>query len=324
MGLFGGGGGGSTTKITRPDYVQSMINNLSGQIKNANIGDYTNMQYAGLNSDQQAALNSMLNNEQMQSYANDLIGAGNQGLNQLDDVYKQITDLYGGNQYSTENLDKLVNQLYNRGDVEAGISAANQASENRFAKDTQTNVAQQTNASGGFGSAQRLGQSRAQEALVSEEQANAEDISNTAYNSAVSQAQSILASNDQNKRAALGALTTNATQQANLANQGAQLQQDLYNQSAAAVSQQMNDSQQKLNNDYVNQQNAQNWQYQDINNRLGAANILNGALGQTTKTTTSGGGSGILGGAMSGAAAGSAFGPWGALAGAVIGGAASA
>ncbi|MCS5737295.1 hypothetical protein [Herbiconiux daphne] len=63
---------------------------------------------------------------------------------------------------------------------------------------------------------------------------------------------------------------------------------------------------------------------QDIQNRINAASVMNGVLGQTTKVQQSGGGSGILGGAMSGAAAGSAFGPWGALAGAVIGGAASA
>ncbi|MFQ3396371.1 hypothetical protein P9477_23245 [Enterobacter mori] len=324
MGLFGSGGGSTTSKMTRPDYIQNMINNLNGQIKGANVGDYTNMQYAGLNSDQQSALNNMLNNPEMQGYANDLLNAGNEGLNNLNDVYKQITDLYGSNNYSSSSLDNLVSQFYNRGDVENAINAQNSQSENRFAKDTQTNVAQQMNNSGGFGSAQRLGQDRAKEALVSEEQQNASDISNQAYSNAVSQAQSVLASNDANKRAALGALTTNAQNQAGLINSGAQLQQDLYNQSAAASSQMLNDNQAKLNNDYTNQQNAQNMPYQDIQNRINAASVLNGALGQTTTTKTSGGGAGILGGAMSGAAAGSAFGPWGALAGAVIGGAASA
>ncbi|HEG2205559.1 TPA: hypothetical protein SCS57_002044 [Enterobacter cloacae] len=321
MGLFGSSGGSTTSKTTRPDYIMNMVNGLSEQINNASVGSYNNLDYSGFNANQKAAYDEFMNNKDNQAWANDLIKSGQAGLDTLDNAYNQYAGL--GDAYSTDALTNLTSQLYNRGDVENAINASNQASERQFSTETAPNVAQQANLSGGFGSAQRLGQARAQEALINEEQANAENISNNAYNQALTSAQSILASNDSNRRSALGSLTSNAINQAGNINTGAALQQNAYEQGLAATQANQQDRQNAMNNAYMNQQNANNWQYQDINNRLGAASVMNGVLGQTSKTTTSGGGAGFLGGAMSGAAAGSAFGPWGALAGAVIGGVAS-
>ncbi|HCB9835985.1 TPA: hypothetical protein M2Q89_000693 [Escherichia coli] len=322
MGLFGGSGGSQTSKTTRPDYIMNMVNGLGDQIKNASVGTYNNLDYSGFNENQKAGYDAFMNNPEMQSYADQLIANGQSGIDTLDSAFNQYAGL--GDAYSTSALTNLTSQLYNGQDVENAINASNQASERQYSTRTAPNSAMQANLSGGFGSAQRLSRSMDEEALVNEEQANAENISNNAYNQALTSAQSIISSNDTNKRAALGSLTTNAINQANQANTGANLQQNLYDQSLAATQAYQQDRQNAANNAYTNQQNANNWNQQDIQNRIGAASVMNGALGMTSKTTTSGGGSGFLGGAMSGAAAGSAFGPWGALAGAVIGGAASA
>lgn len=159
-----------------------------------------------------------------------------------------------------------------------------------------------------------------EEALTNQQQANSESISNQAYDNAMSQAQSILTSNQATRKAALGALSTNAANQAGYLSKGA-LMGDQLNQDAMTAADRMRQEQQnRLDVNYQNQIYNQNWQNQQTQNLLNSAAVMNGALGQTTTQKVSGGGSGVLGGMMSGAMAGSAFGPYGMLAGAAIGG----
>lgn len=326
MGLFGGGAKTSTSSVSRPEYLQNMINNLSGQINNAKVGDYSNLNYSGMNSDQQAAYNSLLNGGAVGNAANQVMNAGEEGYNQLNNTYGQISGLMNSGNITSEQINNLADQLYNRGDVQNAIDANKANLEQQAATETNPAVAMQTMQGvndAGFGSSQRLGKSRADANLTTNVLNQSDQISSDAYNNAMSQAQNMLTSNRSNSVSALGALAQNQSNQAGLINTGAQMQQQGYQNQLGALSGQMQDQQNQLDNAYNNQNAAQQWQYNQINNQIGAANVMNGMLGQKTTTTSTGGGSGMLGGAMSGAAAGSAFGPWGALAGGVIGAAAS-
>jgi hypothetical protein len=324
MSLFGGGSKTSTSKVTRPGYVTSMVNDLSNQINSAATPEWINQNYAGLTSDQQSALNQLLNNSQLTNYANQLMGAGQSGLSQLTDVQNQLANLYGKGQISAADINNLAGQLYNSEDVENAIKASNAQTEQQLATATNPAVAQQTMQQAGFGSSQRLAKDQAARAALSEEQGNANSITNQAYNSALEQAQGILSGNRQNQLNALSGLGQIGSQQAGLLNTAANAYQQNYLNQLNAANQQWQNEQGALDTKYNNAIGAQNMGWQDINNRLNAAGVLNGALGQTQKTTVSGGGGGLLGGLASGAAAGSAFGPWGALAGAALGGVMSA
>lgn len=321
MGLFGGGGGAQKASISRPDYIKNMINDLSSQVKSTSTPTWQNQQYAGLNEGQQAALDQLMASPQLHQYATQLMGAGEEGLSNLDTVSKQLQAAYG-NQITGSDIDKMASQLYNQGQVQEAINAANRQTENQLATATNPEAAQQTMQQSGFGSSARLAKDQAARAALSQEQQNASDITNQAYQSAVEQAQGVLSGNRQTQLSALSGLQQNAAQQAGLLDTGSQAAQAAYRNSMNAAQQRQQNAQRQLDTQYNNAIGAQEMANQDIQNRINAASVMNGALGQTTTTKTSGGGSGILGGAMSGAAAGSAFGPWGALAGAVIGGAA--
>lgn len=308
-----------TSRTTRPGYLTNMINDLSNQIKTTDMGDWQNQNYAGLNTNQNAALTGLANSDALHNYASQLMGAGQQGLDTLDSAYSQLQKAYGGG-ITAQDVQKLANQLYSPEDTQAAIEAVKQRGEEQLSQSTLPAVAQQTMQESGFGSSQRLSADRARSAALADIQAQGSQISNDAYNTAMSQAQGILSGNRQNQLSALSGLQQIGQQQAGLANTGASAAQNAYMNQLAAGNQRQQNEQGALDTKYNNAIGAQNYGYQNIQNQLGAASVLNGALGQTSTTTTSGGGSGMLGGMASGAAAGSAFGPWGALAGAALGG----
>ncbi|MBG0579355.1 MULTISPECIES: hypothetical protein [Enterobacter cloacae complex] len=322
----------ASTKIYRPGYVNDFTGNLINDINSAKDSDYANLDYASLNDDQKSALNKMMSGENFNSYIDQLMGAGEAGTSALDNAYSKINDLYSSGKATPESIESLTDQLYNRGAVQQGIEAANQKSERQFSTETNPAIAQQTlsggwsGGSGGWGSSNRLAQSRAQEALVNEEQANADQIANNAYNNAQQQATSIFNANAANTKSALAGLSANAGALASNYDAAALMTQNKLTQSVDASQQQLQDQQNRLNVNYQNQIGAQNQYLNNIQNRLGAASAANGVLGMNSKTTVSGGGGGILGGMISGAVTGTMTGgfPYGTMAGAAIGGAAAA
>ena len=323
MGLFGGGGKSVTSSMSRPDYLMDYINQLTNQIGQTNSGDYVNREYAGLNETQQQALQQLADSGALGALSSQYLQAGQSGLNDLNYANNQLNDLYNQGAITGDQISSLANQLYNQEDVQAAIDAQNAGVQEQLARQTQPAIAEMYGGQAGHGSGQRVAKDFAQGNALQQMQSNAADITNASYNSALNQAQNILSGNKQNQAAALSGLTQQGGQMAGLGVQAGNIaQQQIQNQWNAGLQQQQ-DIQNQYNNNYQNQVNSQNWGWNDIQNQIGAAGVLNGALGQKTTTTASGGGSGFLGGAMSGAAAGSAFGPWGALAGGVIGGLAS-
>ncbi|MCS5737326.1 hypothetical protein, partial [Herbiconiux daphne] len=143
MALFGSSGGSSTTKISRPQYVQNMINDLSSQVQNLKTPQWQNQQYAGLTSDQQTALDQMMASPELRAYASQLTGAGQEGVNQLSDLQNQVQSAYG-KQITADDINRMADQLYNRGEVEEAIKAANRQTEQQLATSTNPEAAQQT------------------------------------------------------------------------------------------------------------------------------------------------------------------------------------
>lgn len=320
MALFGGGGGDVTSKMTRPGYLQDWINQLYGQIGDTNSGNYVDRGYVGLNQNQQDALNSLSNSGALNNLINQYMGAAGQGVDMMNNAYGSLGNLMNQGNITGEQISNLANQLYDEGSVNDAIKAVNSQTQEGLARNTLPALAEQYSGQAGFGSGGKAAKSFAQQGALQQMQGNAQNITDQAYNSALGQAQGILSGNRQNQAAALGGLSQIGSQLVGLGGQAGQLsQQQMNNMWNAGLRQQMNE-QGRLDNDYMNALNGQNWGYQDINNILGAAGILNGALGQTSRTKTSGGGGGFLGGAAAGAGMGSMFGPWGALAGGVIGG----
>ena len=318
MGLFGGGNSTQKSKTTRPDYIQNMIDSLMSQSNNTTNGSYVNQQYAGLNQTQQDALNSLINSDQLNSLSSQLIQGGQTGLDTLNSAYTQLQDL-AGNGINADQINDLAGQLYDKDSVQGAIDATNYGTKQNLAKNQLTNIAQQTMQNGAGGSSARLAKDNAKTAALSQMQNDASNLTNSAYNNAVSQANTILSGNRQQQYNALGALAQNGASMANMAGQGAQYANAANQNALAAGNQMQGATQNQLNMNYNNAINNQNYDWSQIQNMLNAASVMNGAQGMTTTSTSSGGGSGMLGGAMSGAAAGSAFGPWGALAGGALG-----
>lgn len=318
MGLFGGGSSTTTSTMTRPDYIQSMIDSLTNQVNNTSNGSYINQQYAGLNQTQQDALNQLINSDQLNSLSGQLISGGQTGIDTLNSAYSQLQNLANNGGITSDQINNLAGQLYDNDSVQAAIDATNYGTKQNLAENTLTNIAQQTMQDGAGGSAARMAKDNAKTAALSQMQNDASNLTNQAYNNAVSQANSILSGNRQNQYSALGSLAQNGSTMANMASTGAQYANQANNNALAAGNAMQQDSQANLDNTYNNSINNQNYDWSQIQNMINAASVLNGAQGMTTKTTTSGGG-GLLGGIASGAAAGSAFGPWGALAGGALG-----
>lgn len=320
MGLFGGGSKTQTSSMSRPGYLTDYINQLTNMIGQTSSGDYVNKDYVGLNATQQAALEQLANSGALRDLSSQYLNAGQQGLNDLDYTQNALNDLYNQGPITGDQIGNLANQLYNQEDVQAAIDAQNQSVQEQLARSTLPSVAEQYMGQAGQGSGARMAKDFAQGDALQQMQANAANTTDAAYNSALGQAQNILSGNRQNQAAALSGLAQNASNMSNIGIQAGNLAQQAIQNQWQAGAQQQQDIQNRYNNQYQNDINNQNWGWNDIQNQINAASVLNGALGQTTTQKVSGGGSGFLGGAMSGAAAGSAFGPWGALAGGVIGG----
>lgn len=322
MGLFGGGSKTTTSKTTRPGYITDFTNDLSGQIKNTDYGEYSDREYADLTSDQQAALQNLISGGGLSGLADQYTQSGQQGLTGMDNVYQQLQDFYNNSTISADQVNGLASQLYDEDGVNAAIKAQNDSTKDQLARSTLPQLAEQQNQAG-FGSGARVMRDNAQQGALAQMQSDASSISNNAYQSALNSANSILSGNQQLQGSALSALSGNYSQMAGLGTQASNLyQQQLLNQYNAANQMQQN-TQNQLDNNYQNAVNKQNYGWNQINSLTNAASVLNGAQGQQTSTTTSGGGGlgGILGGAMTGSIQGfmTTGNPYGALAGAGVG-----
>ena len=321
MSLFGGGSKKSTSQMIRPEYIQQYIDQLNAQMGNTSSGDYVNRENVGFNQNQQQALDKLGQSNALGALSSQYMDAAQSGLGYLDTANQGYSNMFNQGGITADQIGALAGQLYNDEEVQNAITANNEVIQQNLARQALPSISQQY--AGQSGSGARMAKSFAQGDALNAMQGQATDITNSAYDAAVGQAQNILSGNRQNQAAALSGLSNIGGNMAGLGTQAGQLsQQQMMNQWGAGLQQQQQD-QAALNNDYQNSMNSANWGWQDINNQLGAANIFNAALGQKTTTKQSGGGGGFLGGAMSGAAAGSSFGPWGALSGGMIGGLAS-
>lgn len=315
----------ATSKIERPEYINSFIQSLNSQINNADMGQYIDQQYTGLSQNQLDALNQLAASPELRDLAQQYTNAGKQGLGYLDSAYNQLQSLYNDGGYTAAQQGALADQLYDEQGVNSAIDAQNAVTKEQLARSTIPQIVQQYNSQGGFGSGAKMAKGMAQQGALNQMQSDAANISNQAYQSAMDKASSILSGNQQNRGAALSGLVSGGAQMSGLGQQAGDLNQQVLNNQLNAGNIQQNDQQTAFNNAYQNAINQQNYGYQQINNLTNAASVLNGAQGQTSTTTVSGGSNGF-GGALTGAVTGAVQGfmmggPYGALAGAAVGGA---
>lgn len=313
-------GKSKTTKtkssLSRPAYYTDMLNSLSNDVNNIGDLQYINQNYSGLNNYQNDALQQLIDSNALNQYAGLYNEQGLNGLNNINSAYNQLQNTQA---YTTGDIENLASQFYNYEDVQNAINASNENIASNLATSTLPTISEQYGNQAGMGSGQRMAKSVAKAGATSDAMNVANQLTDDAYNSAIQQADNLLSNNQAEKMNALGGLYSIGNNQA----QGLYNSANTYNQAnqnalyAGNIMQQ--DQQNSLNNDYNNQLMNQNIGWQDIQNRINAASVLNGGYGQNTTTYTKTGG-GMLGGIASGAAAGSAFGPWGALAGGAIGG----
>lgn len=305
----------SKTTLSRPAYYQGMLDSLANQANNIGSTQYFDRVYSGLNNNQTQALQNLIDSSALNNYANSYIASGNEGLNNLDSVYNQLNNFSG---YTTNDVDALANQFYDEGAVQDVINANNEYLQQNLARNTLPTVSE---AYGGQqGSGQRMAKSFAKSDVATQGMEDANTITNNAYNTAQQQADALLSNNQSEKINALSGLYSIGSNQANNLYAGANYSNQA-NQNALYAGNVYQQNQQNINdNNYNNRINAQNLGWSDIQNMINASSVLNSGYGMTTTQKTSGGGSGFLGGALSGAAAGSSFGPYGALAGAALGG----
>lgn len=319
--MFGGSSTSSTSSISRPKYVMDMVNSLNDQLKNTQQGDYTADQFADLTPEQSQALAGLMNNAQFTDYANQMISNGEEGLNNLSNVYDQLSNT---KDITQADINNTANQFYNYTGTQNLIDKTNQQLEAKQATDVNPQIAETLAGSGNqFGSSARLLKDRAAADLATSEQNQAQSITDQAYNSAKEQAQTLLSGNLANRRNILGALANNAQNQIGYMNQGTQLQQQGYQNQLSAMEQLQQNRQNQMDYAYNNATNQQNWGYNDIQNRLNLTGALSDQYGMTSKTTTSGGGNGLLSGALTvagGVVGGIYGGPAGAMIGAQLGG----
>lgn len=309
----------TTSKVSRPGYYTDMLNGLSDDINNMGNLEYINQNYSGLNNYQNDALQQLIQSNALNQYGGLYNQQGMNGLTNVDSAYNQLMNTQG---YTTQDIENLAKQFYSDADVQAAINASNENILSNMATGTLPSISEQYGNQAGMGSGQRMAKSLAKADATSQAMSNSNQITDSAYNNAIQQANALLDNNQSEKMNALNGLYNVGNAQTQGLYNGA----NAYNQAnlnalyAGNIMQQ--DNQNRLDNDYNNQLMNQNIGWQDIQNRINAASVLNGGYGQTTTQYTKSGG-GMLGGIMSGAAAGSAFGPYGMLAGAALGGIAS-
>ena len=310
--LFKGGGGGSTvqsTKVELPSYVQPYAEQLmkgSADLANMPVPTYQGQMTAGLNADQQNAMN--LIRQRAQSGSADINAArGNLAATMQGQYFTPAT----ANPYSGPNpyLDQAIQKT--QGDIARNYAAGTGA---------QT-MAQFRNAGAFGGSAMQ----------------ETQDMQNRALGDTLSNASNQMRMQDYNAQQQLAESYANRNDQLFNAERQRQIQGMMFAPQLADTDYknyqallgigdiQREDTQNQLNDAYTRWQNEVNRPYQQLETMAsGISGATGGGMARNSTSTMPNPyqpnrTAGALGGAASGAAMGSMFGPWGTAIGAGVG-----
>lgn len=259
MGLFGGSAK-TTTTVAPSAGVDKLLQQIASMTNNMDVGSYINHQLAGFNGAQNNALDALSQNTALNQVSGMYGGRAGQGINQMNDINQMLQGV-ANNGVTGQNVNDFKNNML-----------GSQLNQNA--------ITQGTNAGGAVGS---LGGGAAVRAA---NRANTGNIAALTNNSRGQQmqglgAQTLLGNN----AAALG----NANLQGAIAGQNIGLgqsaaslgQQAMKNQLAAGGLQQ-SQSQAQMDNDWQNSMGAQQFDWNQLNNKLNVLNTLSPMAGYTT------------------------------------------
>jgi len=279
MGLFGGST--KTTNTVKPsDNVADLLRQIASMTNNMDVGGYINHDIAGLNDTQNNALQALTDSSALNQVAGMYGGLTKQGLGQLGDV-NQLLQGVANNGVTGQQVKDFTNGMMgssvNRGAISQGLSAGN--------------------------AAQSLGGGAAVRAA---NRANSNNISaltnNNRQQSLNNLGVNVLQGNNSSQLGAANLLGNVANSNINLGNQSAGLTQSALMNALNAGNQMQSQTQNEYNNTWQNQMGSQQFDWNQLNNKLNVLNSLSPMAGYTTTSNTPGQGVGqqLLGAGITG------------------------
>lgn len=265
MGLFGGA---STTKtsVKPSDNVADLLKQIASMTNNMDVGSYINHDIAGLNSTQTDALNALTQNSALNKVAGMYGGLTQQGINQYGDANQLLQNIANngvtGQQVNDFTSGMLGNAL-NKGAISQGTNAGNAA------------------ASLGGGAAVR--------AANKTNSANIAALTNNNRQQSLNNlGANVLQGNNTAQLGAANLLGNIANSNIGLGNQSAALSQTAMTNALNAGNQQQAQTQREYTNNWQNQMGAQQFDWNQLNNKLNVLNSISPMAGYTTTGVTPG------------------------------------
>lgn len=259
MGLFGGA---TTTKtsVKPSDGVADLLKRIATMTNQMDVGSYINHDLAGLNSTQQGALDALTQNTALNQVAGMYGDRTQQGINQYGDVNSMLQNLadnpvtgqsvkdFTSGMLGNQLNQSAINQGTNAGNAAASLGngaavrAANKTGANNIAAITNNNRQQSMNALGA----------------------------------------NVLQGNNSAQLGAANLLGNIANANVGLGNQSAALTQQSMMNALGAGNQQQAQTQNEYNNNWQNAMGAQQFDWNQLNNKLNVLNELSPMAGYTT------------------------------------------
>lgn len=265
MALFGGA---TTTKtsVKPSDNVANLLKQIATMTNQMDVGSYINHDLAGFNSTQQGALDALTNNTALNQVAGMYGDRTQQGINQYGDVNSMLQNLANSpvtgqnvNDFTSSMLGNKLNQTA----INQGTSAGNAA------------------ASLGGGAAVRAANKTGANNIAAL-------TNNSRQQSLNAMGANVLQGNNSAQLGAANLLGNIANSNIGLGNQSAALNQTAMMNALGAGNQQQAQTQNEYNNDWQNALGAQQFDWNQLNNKLNVLNSLSPMAGYTTTGVTPG------------------------------------
>lgn len=263
MGLFGGAAK-TTTSVKPSDNVANLLKQIATMTNNMDVGSYINHNVAGLNQTQNDALSALTNNSALNQVANMYGGLTQQGINQYGDVNQMLQNTANNGvtgQQVNDFTSGILGSALNKGAISQGTNAGNAAAS--------------------------LGNGAAVRAANKTNGANIAAITNNnRQQSANNMAANVLQGNNTAQLGAANLLGNIANSNINLGNQSASLNQSAMLNALNAGNQQQQQTQNEYTNNWQNQMGAQQFDWNQLNNKLNVLNSISPMAGYTTTGAT--------------------------------------
>lgn len=261
MGLFGGKSS-SKTEVKPDSRVEKLLKGIADTTNNMDMGSYIQHQYAGLNDNQNAALQGLSNNFDLNQVQQMLSGRTQQGLGQLGNSNDQLNQVLNNN-VGASDVRGFGNDIMGSGTAKiANQQAANKGGLSALGNSGALRAANRNN----------VQNNAAMTNLGREQQARNMGINTMMGNNQASIANANMGSNIAGANLGLGMQGMQAGQQAtqNQLNAGNLMQQQ---------------AQAEANNNWQNAMGAQQFDWNNLNNKLNVLNSLSPMAGYTAENT---------------------------------------